>query len=48
MIFQKDFSFKIPSREEFEIAKEIDISNPDWLDAREIWIIENFKESDFE
>lgn len=47
MIFQKDFSFKIPSREEFEIAKEADSSNPCLLCEREIWILQNFSESDF-
>jgi len=48
LIFQKIFEFPLPSREEIKAVKQIAESNPDDLDGRDLWVLQEFVESDFE
>ena len=48
MIFQKTFEFPLPSEEEIKAVKRIAKFNPEDLDGREMWILQEFVESDFE
>jgi hypothetical protein len=47
LIFEK-FDFPSPTEEEIKTVKEIAKSNQEYLDGREIWILQEFFESDFE
>lgn len=48
MSFLKIFDFPIPDNEDFNTAKLIAESVPEHLDGRELWILRNFIEGDFE
>ncbi len=41
-----NFGFPIPSDEEILSVKKISKYNPDDLDSRELWILENFDEGE--
>jgi len=47
LIFQNDFEFTSPSKEEIKAVKQIAKSSPEDLDGREMWILQEFVESDF-
>ncbi|MFA5357411.1 MAG: hypothetical protein WC308_00600 [archaeon] len=42
-----NFEFEFPTREEFQSVKEL-AENSVELDGRELWILENFSEGDFD
>ena len=48
MIFQETFEFPSPSEEEIKTVKQIAKFNPEELDGREMRILQEFAESDFE
>jgi len=43
-----NFNFSLPTREEIEAVKEFARSNPEMLDGRELWILKEFLESEFQ
>lgn len=43
MIFEES-GFPSPTEEEIKVVKEIAKYNPDLLDGRELWILQNFIE----
>ena len=48
MIFQKTFEFPSPSEEEIKVVRQMAESNPEDLDGREMWILREFAEVDFD
>ena len=45
MVFSID-NLPKPTREEFEVVKRIARFNPEDIDSRELWVLENFAEGD--
>jgi hypothetical protein len=46
MDFLIENDFPEPSQEEIELVKWIAKNNPEDLDSRELWVLENFTEGD--
>ena len=40
--------FEFPTKKEFKAIKELQKNVPEVLDGRELWVLENFCEGDFE
>jgi hypothetical protein len=46
MVFSIGNDFPEPSQEEIKLVKWIANNNPEDLDSRELWVLENFSEGD--